>query len=539
MSASQATPKLASVPASPLTARIAAEFAAAGFATAGPADGGLANAGGASADPQRQRALAALSDVGLPTSRDENWKYVNLRPLEKVRFAPPPTGARLAIAASDLPTAIGKSRYVFVDGVFDAALSSVNAQSGVTVTTQAASPRDGKTGANGDAPAASRMASAAPGAAIDRTGAGVANGVAAAGDLRFALLNAAFATDGAQIHVARGTDCQICVELVFVATAEAKAGASYPRINFQVDANARVGLIERHISLGSDANFINCAVDVEVARDANVQHYRVQQTGARAIWFDTLTVKLAENAKYQVHMVNLGALSARSTVQVQLLGERSEVGVFGASVGGKNQVHDTFALVEHVAPNARTDQSFRGIAGGRARVAFNGKVVVRKGAHGTDSSQSLRGLLAGTDAEIDVRPQLEIYTDDVRCNHGATAGKLDDNMLFYLLSRGLDRDTALRLLKWAFLEDVVSKIEVPELRRQIEASLAGQLSESAALNGVLASAQDPLAAGASRADGELIPGPSNGAPHAAHGQAGDGLPRVEGEQAGPAQTENR
>ena len=469
MSASQATPKLAAVPASPLISRIAAEFAAAGFATAGPADAARANAGHASADPQRQRALAALSEVGLPTSRDENWKYVNLRPLEKVRFAPPSTEARPAIEASDLPTAIGKSRYVFVDGVFDAALSSVNAQSGVTVTTHAVSLRAG---------------AASPGAR-----AGAANDAATNGDLRFALLNAAFATDGVQINVARGTDCQICVELVFVATAESKAGASYPRIHFKVDANARVGLIERHISLGSDANFINCAVEVEVARDANVQHYRVQQTGARAIWFDTLTAKLAENAKYQVHMVNLGALSARSTVQVQLLGERSEVGVFGASVGGKNQVHDTFALVEHVAPNARTDQSFRGIAGGRARVAFNGKVVVRKGAHGSDSSQSLRGLLAGTDAEIDVRPQLEIYTDDVRCNHGATAGKLDDNMLFYLLSRGLDRDTALRLLKWAFLEDVVSKIEVPELRRQIEASLAGQLNESAAL----AASQAPLA----------------------------------------------
>jgi Fe-S cluster assembly protein SufD len=471
MSATQAKTKLAAAAPSPLTSRIATEFAA---------------AAGAASGPQRQHALAALTDRGLPTSRDENWKYVNLRPLEKVRFAPPSSVVRPAIEVSDLPTAIGKSRYVFVDGVFDAALSSINAQSGVTVT----------------------------------TGTTRAHGSATDGDLRFALLNEAFATDGAQIHVARGTDCQICVELVFIATAEAKAGASYPRINFKVDANARVGLIERHISIGSDANFINCAVDVEVARDASVRHYRVQQTGARAIWFDTLTAKLAENARYQVHMVNLGALSARSTVQVQLLGERSEVGVFSASVGGKNQVHDTFALVEHVAPNARTDQSFRGIAGGRARVAFNGKVVVRKGAHGTDSSQSLRGLLAGTDAEIDVRPQLEIYTDDVRCNHGATAGKLDDNMLFYRLSRGLDRDTALRLLKWAFLEDVVSKIEVPELRRQIEASLAGQLNESAAL----AASQDPLAV-------------KTAAAHAPHGQAGNGLSRVDGEPVKPAQTE--
>jgi Fe-S cluster assembly protein SufD len=467
MSASPPTPKLAAAPASPLSARIAAEFAA---------------TGGVSSEPQRQRALAELLASGLPTSRDENWKYVNLRPLEKVRFVPPATEGRPAITQAELPTAVGNSRYVFVDGVFDASLSSPIAQAGVTVTTVT-------TGA----------------------GAGAANddgGVR--GDLRFALLNEAFASDGAYIHVARGTDCEICVELVFVATAEAKAGASYPRVRFKVDANARVGLIERHVSIGSDANFINCSVAVEVGRDASVQHYRVQQTGARAIWFDTLTAQLAENAEYQVYMVNLGALSARSTVNVQLLGERSEVGVFGVSVGGKNQVHDTFALVEHVAPNARTDQSFRGIAGGRARVAFNGKVVVRKGAHGTDSSQSLRGLLAGTDAEIDVRPQLEIYTDDVKCNHGATAGKLDDNMLFYLLSRGLDRETALRLLKWAFLEDVVSKIRVPQLRQQIEENLAGRL-------------EAPLPVGA---------------PHAAHGQAGDGLPRIDGEQATPAQTES-
>jgi FeS assembly protein SufD len=556
MSASAATPKLAAVPASPLTSRIAAEFAA---------------TGDVSSEPRRRHALAGLVASGLPTSRDENWKYVNLRPLEKVRFAPS-TEARPAITRADLPTAVGKSRYVFVDGVFDASLSSPSAEAGVTVTTVAAGAdagavlKAGSTGsANGGALSAGSTGSGNGGAlSAGSTGsgnggalsagstssgnggalsagstssgnggaasignAGAANDAALPGDLRFALLNEAFATDGAHIHVARGTDCEICVELVFVATAEAKAGASYPRVSFKVDANARVGLIERHVSIGSDANFINCAVDVEVARDATVKHYRVQQTGARAIWFDTLTAKLAENAKYQVHMVNLGALSARSTVNVQLLGERSEVGVFGASVGGKNQVHDTFALVEHVAPNARTDQSFRGIAGGRARVSFNGKVVVRKGAHGTDSSQSLRGLLAGTDAEIDVRPQLEIYTDDVRCNHGATAGKLDDNMLFYLLSRGLDRETALRLLKWAFLEDVVSKIEVPELRRQIEESLAGQMNESAALAASLA----PLAAG-----------PAGATPtqkDAAHGQAGDGLPRVDGGRATPAQKENR
>jgi len=134
-------------------------------------------------------------------------------------------------------------------------------------------------------------------------------------------------------------------------------------------------------------------------------------------------------------------------------------------------------VVEHAGANARTTQTFRGIAAGRARVAFNGKIVVAPGAHGTDSQQSLRGLLAGPEAEIDLRPQLEIYTDDVRCSHGATAGKLDDNMLFYLLSRGIDPDTAQRLLKWAFLEDVIAQISTLALRRQIETRLAAHLRD--------------------------------------------------------------
>jgi Fe-S cluster assembly protein SufD len=435
-----------------LATRIAEDFAAAAHAPD---------------DPQRRRAMQALAERGLPTSRDENWKYVNLRPLEKVRFAPPTGEAQSTITTQDLPARIERyARYTFVDGVFAPALSMPTTHAGIVV-------RSMKLGA-------------LPGGATSLSPTGLSPaGSLLPPDLRFALLNEAFATDGAQIQVEPGTDCQTCVELVFVATTEAKAGASYPRVNFQVGAGARVGLIERHVSFGSDANFINCAVNVGVARDASVQHYRIQQTGARAIWFDTLTARLAENARYQLHSVNLGGVSARSTVHVQLTGERAEVGLFGVSVGGKNQVHDTFALVEHIAPNARTEQSFRGISAGRARVAFNGKIIVRKGAHGTDSRQSLRGLLAGTDAEIDVRPQLEIYTDDVRCNHGATAGKLDDNMLFYLLSRGLDRETALRLLKWAFLEDVVAKIDVPELRRQIEQSLAGQLNEAAALKELL------------------------------------------------------
>ncbi len=443
-----------------LATRIAAEHAAAAASLPGDVV----------SSERRRSAIAALAAEGLPTTRDENWKYANLRPLEKVRFSPRVGvgGASPSVTPADLPTAIeGYARYVFVDGVFSASLSSAVGKTGITVT----SLHDSR--ANAAAPV--RPADAA---ATDRVGETVTSK-----DARFALLNDAFATDGASIRVAAGTDCPTCIELVFVAQVESQTASSYPRVELHVEADARVGLIERHVSVGTGTNFVNASVRVDIARSATVNHYLLQESGAKAVWFNTLSAVLAHDAVYKLHSVNVGGLSARSTINVQLAGDRADASVSMASLGDRQQIQDAFVLVEHVAPNAHSTQTFRGISAGRARVAFNGMVVVRKDAHGTDSQQSLRGLLAGPDAEIDVRPQLEIYTDDVRCAHGATAGKLDDNMLFYLLSRGIDAATAQRLLKWAFLEDVVAKIEVPELRRQIEHKLAGQMQEADALKG--------------------------------------------------------
>jgi Fe-S cluster assembly protein SufD len=404
-------------------------------------------------EERRLAAVQALAAQGLPTPRDENWKYANLRPIERVRFAPATTQAAAKVVATELPAAIeGYTRYTFVDGVLAPALSSTSSPPGISV-------------------ASLRSASVAGSNPFAATSA----------DARFALLNEAFATDGVAIRVAENVDCPACVELVFVATASAQSAASYPRVEVNVEANARVGIIERHISLRDDANFVNAAVQVNITHGAQVNHYRVQQAGAHATWMDTLTVTVGQAARYAVHAVNLGALAARSTVHVRLVGSHAELALHAASVADGQQVHDAYALVEHIGAGTKSEQTVRGIAGGRSRVGFNSKVVVREQARGADSVQSLRGLLAGSQSEIDVRPQLEIYTDDVRCSHGATAGKLDDNMLFYLLSRGIAPETAQQLLKWAFLEDVVSRIEIPVLRRHIETSLAGQLKDTAGL----------------------------------------------------------
>ena len=419
---------------------------------------------------RRQEAVQALAACGLPSTRDENWRYTNLRPLERARFAPvavSPGSATDGTAASATPARLdGFARYTFVDGVFAPELSSPAELAGLTVCSLRRTTQDSSDHSGSGSATVFQLPRALP-------------ALSSLLEARLALLNDAFATDTAAIHVAGAAAQTARVELVFIALASADTGSIYPRVQVSLDPAGRLVLVERHVSAGAATHFINSSVNVDVGRGAHLTHYRLQRAGARATWVDTLSAVLAADARYGLLAVNTGGLSARSTTHVQMAGPGAELTLSVAALGDRQQVQDNFALVEHIAPRARTEQTFRGIASGRARVAFNGKIVVREGAAGTDSRQSLRGLLSGPEAEIDVRPQLEIYTDEVRCSHGATAGKLDDNMLFYLLSRGLSPEVAQRLLKWAFLEDVVAKIEIPELRRQIEHDLAGQMADAA------------------------------------------------------------
>jgi len=447
----------------PLTDRIEQEHAA--------AVGALAPAVRA----RRRRALEQFLARGLPTGRDENWRYANLRPLERVRFAPVPQ--RTAIGEGQLPAPIaGYARFAFIDGLWLPDLSHAGGTHGVSVRARS-SVRPG-------AEAAAAEAAGGEAAGRDAAGSDAASPASAASaEGAFALLNAAFAPDGAEIAVEDGQ--QACIELVFAACTPAQQAASYPALRLRVGRGAHLSLIERHVSVGNAASFVDAAVQAHIGERASVDHYRVQQLSAESTWLDTLAAEVQAGASYRLHAVSLGALSARSTLTIALAGERAELVLDAVAVGRGRQVHDAYALVEHQAAHTRTDERFRGIAAARSRLAFNGKIVVRPQARGADSTQSLRGLLAGGEAEIDVRPQLEIYTDEVRCSHGATAGKLDEGMLFYLLSRGIDRDTARRLLEWAFLEDVVARIAVAELRRAVELALAGQMQEGEALKELL------------------------------------------------------
>lgn len=386
----------------------------------------------------RARAMHELARLGWPTTRDEQWRYSNLRAFERVPgFAP----AALARAPGDtatveLPPALpGFERLVYVDGVRELAA------------------------ARAATPAAAEPAAIWP------------------PEQRLGLLCDMFATDVAALRI-RGSSA---IEVLFVTSAAAAGAASYPRLQLALEPASRLQLVERHLGAPQHPTLVCANVAIELGRGAQLTHYRLQQCGGHTVFTDTLSAQLAEDASYSVRQVAIGAASARTSAQVQLAGRAAAFSWQAIAVGRGQQVHDTALKVEHRAAATRTEEVFRGIADERARIAFSGHIHIAASAPGSDARQSLRGLIEGVGAEIDLRPRLEINTDEVKAQHGATTGALDENLMFYLLARGIDRNTARALLKWAFLGDVLRAIELPQLRSAAEHGAAGQLPDVMAI----------------------------------------------------------
>ncbi len=384
----------------------------------------------------RRRAARELARLGWPSARDEQWRYANLRAFERVpAFRPAaPAGATAAEqgaagAAFELPAPLpGFERWVYVDGV-----------------------RQGP-------PAAAAAADATPSWSAEQ---------------RFGLLCDMFAADRAALRI-RG---QAAIELLFITSSRAAGAAVYPRLQVELEAGSRLALVERHLGVHDAPSLVCAGVAIELGRGSQLQHYRLQQCGTQAVFTDTLSARLSEESSYQVRQIGIGAGTARTSARVALAGRGASLGWQAIAVGRGEQVHDTTLEVEHMAPGTRTEEVFRGIADERSRLAFSGHIHIDAAAPGSEARQSLRGLIEGAGAEIDLRPRLEINTDEVRAQHGATTGQLDDNLLFYLLARGLDRKTARALLKWAFLGDVLRAIDLPALRSAAEHGAAGQLPD--------------------------------------------------------------
>ena len=392
---------------------------------------------------RRSLALERANALSVPTTRDEDWRFTDLAPLNKLHVEPMGQAAGTADIAP-FTVAEAAVRLVFVDGVYSSALSNRSPlPAGVTVTTLAES-----------LPAHSVL---------------MGKHLAAHADFEdhvFTAINSAWLRDGAFVHVAENTVVREPLHLLFIATR--KDAAACPRCLIVADANAECLVVEDYVSATADAYLTNAVTEIAIKPNARVHHVRLQRESAQAVHIASCAVSLAKDASYVSQSVAFGARLSRYNLDVRHNGEGTEAVIDGLALINGQQCADTHTTTDHTQPNGRCTQLHKTIVGGSARAVFNGKVFVRKGAQLTNSAQQSRNLLLSPNARVDTKPQLEILADDVKCAHGATVGQLDAEQLFYLKSRGIPDTQARNLLTYAFGAEIVDRIPVKSLVAQLE-----------------------------------------------------------------------
>jgi Fe-S cluster assembly protein SufD len=286
----------------------------------------------------------------------------------------------------------------------------------------------------------------------------------------FAALNLAFG-DFQVLTIPRETVLDKPIELNFSA---AEQSAIFPHVLIFAEAGSKATIVETYES--RHASFTNAALQIVVEPNANLTHYRVQRDSPEAFHVGTTEVAIDAGARYNSTNINLGAALSRHDIDVKFIAEGGEAWVDGLYMLGGSQHHDTHSLIDHLVPNCTSHQTYRGVLNDRSRGVFNGKVVVRENAHGTDAQQSNKNLLLSNEARVDTKPQLEIFNEDVKCSHGATVGQLEDEELFYLRARGLPDGLARNLLTYGFAEAVIEKIGIESIRNDLDAAVLNRLS---------------------------------------------------------------
>jgi Fe-S cluster assembly protein SufD len=403
--------------------------------------------------PIREQAMQRFLELGLPSLRDESWRYTDLRSVAAQSFAAAACESRGAADASELSLVDAQQHAVTLTMVNGCPL--LNADLSPIKDLEINSIREIY---KHDSLALTRFFE-----------------LTADADQRWALLNTALFIDGLYLKITGPVASPIVIR--HVATGDG-AQAAHPRIIIDASAGSSAVVIEHHIAQGDPSPLTNSRTHIALARAAQLEHYRVFASGAGATHLDSLDIRQAEDSQCKQFTIALGGGLVRTSLEARLNQRGANLDSYSLLVGHRDRHVDCVNVVTHAAPDTRSRQTARAIASDESRVIFNSKVIVNKGANGSDSKQSCRGLLLSPSAEIDTRPQLEIHADEVKCAHGATTGRLDPDMLFYLLSRGIDRETAQSLLVFAFLADVLTGMSVSSARSAIEGALISQLPDS-------------------------------------------------------------
>jgi Fe-S cluster assembly protein SufD len=404
----------------------------------------------------RARAHARLQELGLPSTKSEAWKYTNLQPLAKLELVPAEGLPAIDLDRLEqlLPAELPAHRIVLGNGRWRADLSQIEGlPPGVEVLPLAE--------------AATRWPEL------------VTESLSRAGEDSSAVgaLNAAYAADGVGILLQPGVKVERPLHLVFVNQGAEAVPAIHARVILFAGAGSAATLIESHVGQGEGAYWTTPVTDISLDSDAQLRHVKFQDEGPAAIHLGLSEARLERGAGYKLLLLSVGGRLVRNELRAAMVGEGASVELDGAYLGRERQHVDNTTDIVHAAPRCRSREVYKGALDGQARGVFQGRIVVEPGAQQTDGHQLNRTILLSDGAEIDIKPMLEIYADDVKCSHGATAGALDPDWLHYLRARGIDETEARRLLVEGFLGEIVEEFGVPALAEHYRARIAAWLTD--------------------------------------------------------------
>jgi Fe-S cluster assembly protein SufD len=409
----------------------------------------------------RGRSFGQFERVGLPGLDQEEWKYTNVAPIARTKFTPVvnSNGTGLSKRNGLAPFIYDETRdstFVFVNGIFREDLSSSQGLSGVValdlndalqISEYERVIRDG----------------------LERNTNGDDNG--------FELLNTALFAGGLFVKIPRGVELKTPIQLQFVSepVKGSSPAAVFPRVLIIGEENSAATIIESYRATAEDVYLTDAIVDIFLEQGARFQHYKVQRESAGASHIARTRADLGPKASYETTTINFGAALSRHDIHVTMDHEGASCSVDGLYMVEGSQHTDTHSVIDHRQPHCTSRQLYKGILDGKSRAVFNGKVFVRHGAQQTDAQQTNKNLLLSNEAQVDTKPQLEIYADDVKCTHGAAIGQLDEDELFYLQSRGINPALAKNMLTYGFAGEVIERIKIDSIRRELDEAVLNRL----------------------------------------------------------------
>ena len=402
----------------------------------------------------RGKAIKNFENTGFPTKKNEAWKYTSLNKILREDYSIFPK-SETPLEYKDVQKYfihdIDSYKIVFVDGKYASHLSQTTHE-GIDVCLMSAA-----------------LSKAKYQPVIEN----YFNAIAPQEGLN--ALNTAFCSEGAYIHIKSNTSADRPIQIIHFSTGQEVAMLLQPRNLIVIDENAQVQIIERHQSLSENATLTNSTTELFAAKRSIVDYYKVQNDMTDASLIDSTFIEQHHESHVSVHTFSFGGKLTRNNLNFYQKGQRIASILKGVTIIGNKQHVDHNTLVHHIEPHCESHQDYKGIFGDSAVGVFNGKVVVEKEAQKTNAFQANNNLLINDKATINTKPQLEIFADDVKCSHGCTIGQLDENALFYLQARGIPKKEAKALLMYAFANNVLESVKIPQLKQRINALIAQKL----------------------------------------------------------------